>query len=82
MMCDFRDPKVFGSGRRLFFCVLAVRNAERRGEIIMFQSFNLFDWTFHSSIYQSKFDENMMLECPDLFRVDGKDVLIFFRYAM
>ncbi|WP_165350698.1 glycoside hydrolase family 32 protein [Ectobacillus funiculus] len=76
MMCDFRDPKVLEVDG-VYFCVLAVRNAERRGEIIMFQSLNLFDWTFYSSIYQSKFDENMMLECPDLFRVDGKDVLIF-----
>ncbi len=76
MMCDFRDPKVLEADG-VYYCVLAVRNAERRGEIIMFQSLNLLDWTFHSSIYQSKFEENMMLECPDLFRIDEKDVLIF-----
>lgn len=76
MMCDFRDPKVLESDG-VYYCVLAVRNAERRGEIIMFKSLNLFDWTFHSSIYQSKFEENMMLECPDLFCIDNKDILIF-----
>ncbi len=76
LICDFRDPKVMEVDG-VYYCVLSVRNAQRRGENIMFKSKDLLEWTFHSSIYQSKFEENTLLECPDLFRIDGKDVLLF-----
>ena len=76
LICDFRDPKVLERDG-VYYCVLAVRNAKRRGEIIMFQSNDLLQWSFHSSIFQMSFEENTLLECPDLFHLDGKDVLIF-----
>jgi len=76
MLCDFRDPKVWKE-KDSYYCVLAVRNERRRGEIIMFESKDLIEWRFHSSIYQTAEDQNMLLECPDLFHLDGKDVLIF-----
>ncbi|GIN74212.1 glycosyl hydrolase [Bacillus sp. J14TS2] len=76
MICDFRDPNVIEIDG-VYYCVLAVRNKDRRGEIIMYKSANLVDWTFHSSLYQTKYEENIMLECPDLFQIDGKDVLTF-----
>ncbi|RSK25935.1 glycoside hydrolase family 32 protein [Bacillus sp. HMF5848] len=73
---DFRDPKVFQIGD-LYYCVLAVRNADRRGEIVLYKSSDLYKWSFYTSIYQSKLNDNVMTECPDMFRIDGKDVLIF-----
>ena len=76
LICDFRDPKVL-EVNDVYYCVLSVRNSKRRGEIIMFESTDLVDWTFHSSIYQTKVEENTLLECPDLFRIDNKDVFIF-----
>jgi len=76
LICDFRDPKIVEADG-VYYCVLSVRNTQRRGEIIMFKSEDLLEWTFHSSIYQSKFEENTLLECPDLFRIDDKDVLLF-----
>lgn len=76
MICDFRDPKVIEVDG-VYYCVLSVRNSKRRGEIIMFKSDDLLEWTFHSSIYQSAFDDNTLLECPDLFRIDEKDILLF-----
>ncbi|WP_409292747.1 glycoside hydrolase family 32 protein [Peribacillus sp. SCS-37] len=76
LICDFRDPKILEVDG-VYYCILAVRNKQRRGEIIMFKSINLFDWTFHSSIYQPQFDDNTLLECPDLFRINDKDVLLF-----
>lgn len=75
-ICDFRDPKVFEKDGK-YYAVLAVRNKKRRGEIILFSSDDLLTWEFHSSIYQSKDEENILLECPDLFSIDGKDVLLF-----
>ncbi|OES45887.1 glycoside hydrolase family 32 protein [Domibacillus iocasae] len=76
LICDFRDPKVMEVDG-VYYCVLSVRNKERRGEIIMFKSNDLLEWHFHSSIYQSKFEENTLLECPDLFSINGRDVLLF-----
>ena len=75
-ICDFRDPKVFERNGR-YYCVVAVRNEARRGEIVMFVSSDLLSWTFHSSILQANHDDNIMLECPDFFTIDGKDVLLF-----
>lgn len=76
MICDFRDPKVWEHNDS-YYCVLAVRNEKRRGEIIMFKSEDLVSWRFHASIYQTAEEQNMLLECPDFFHLDGKDVLIF-----
>lgn len=76
LICDFRDPKVL-EVNGVYYCVLSVRNLQRRGEIIMFKSNDLLEWHFHSSIYQSKFEDNTLLECPDLFYLDGRAILLF-----
>lgn len=73
---DFRDPKVLKKNG-IYYVVIAVKNLENRGEIMLYKSSNLIEWSFVSSIYQSKYEENMMIECPDLFTIDGKDVIIF-----
>lgn len=77
MLCDFRDPKVWREADGVYYCVLAVRNEKRRGEIVMFRSEDLVRWQFHSSVYRTEEAQNMLLECPDFFHLDGKDVLIF-----
>lgn len=76
MICDFRDPKVWEKNG-VYYCVLIVRNSQRRGEILMFKSHDLIDWMFDSSIYKTNYEDHTLLECPDFFHVDGKDVLIF-----
>lgn len=76
LICDFRDPKVW-EVNGTYYCVIVVRNAQRRGEILMFKSDDLVQWSFASSIYEVKFEENTLLECPDFFHLDGKDVLFF-----
>lgn len=76
LVCDFRDPKVFEMNGT-YYCVLAVRNAERRGEILMFSSKDLLEWSFHAAIYRAKSEDNILFECPDLFRIGNKDVLLF-----
>lgn len=76
LICDFRDPKVWQEGNR-YYCVLASRNKDRRGEILMFVSDDLLQWSFHSSILKTKYEEHTLLECPDYFQVDGKDVMLY-----
>lgn len=72
---DFRDPKVFEKNG-IFYMVAAVKNNINRGEILLYKSENLKSWNFVSSIFKTNPENNSMIECPDIFTIDGKDVLI------
>ena len=72
---DFRDPKVFEKNG-IFYMVVASKNNLNRGEVLLYKSENLKKWEFVSSIYKTRTEDNLMIECPDLFSIDGKDVLI------
>lgn len=76
MKSDFRDPKVIEKDG-VYYVVLVAKNNEGRGEILLYKSIDLIKWDYISAIYKSKYEENMMFECPDLFTIDGKDVIIF-----
>lgn len=73
---EFRDPKVIKKDGT-YYVVLVAKNEQGRGDVLLYKSFDLIKWEYISAIYQTKFEENRMLECPDLFTLDGKDVLIF-----
>lgn len=73
---DFRDPKLIEKDG-IYYVVIAVKNFEERGEILLYKSKDLYKWDFVSSIYQSKHEENMMIECPDLFTIEDKEIIIF-----
>ncbi len=72
---DFRDPKVFRLGEK-YYCVLAVRNEEKRGSILLYKSDDMVEWIFVGDIYRRDATDNTMFECPDLFRLGDKDVLV------
>ncbi|MDL2250593.1 glycoside hydrolase family 32 protein [Lachnospiraceae bacterium OttesenSCG-928-J05] len=72
---DFRDPKVF---RRedYYYTVVAAKTADNRGQILLFRSEDLLEWKFYSVLLEGEAHQGIMWECPDLFRLDGEDVLI------
>lgn len=72
---EFRDPKVFQRGES-YFTVVATKTENERGRILMFQSKDLLNWTFYSVVLEGEAHQGIMWECPDLFYLDGKDVLI------
>lgn len=72
---DFRDPKVYMK-HDIYYAVTAARNAENRGSILLYKSENLECWEFVSEIYRRPAEENTLFECPDLFTVNGKDILL------
>lgn len=72
---DFRDPKVFKKGT-VYYSVIASKTADERGQILLFQSEDLLNWTFKSVLLEGKTHQGIMWECPDLFHLDGKDVLL------
>ena len=72
---DFRDPKIWREGDS-FFAVAGDRAADGTGTILLFESKDLLHWEFRSVVAASKGRYGRMWECPDLFQLDGKHVLI------
>lgn len=76
MKADFRDPKVIEKNG-IYYVVLVAKNEEGRGDILFYKSLDLIKWDYVSIIYKSRYEENMMFECPDLFTLNGKEIIIF-----
>ncbi|WP_342387474.1 glycoside hydrolase family 32 protein [Salinicoccus bachuensis] len=76
---DFRDPKVWRENGD-WLMIIGAQNEAGQGEAVLARSENLVDWTFIGPIAGSGRnglgDFGYMWECPDLFRLDGQDVLI------
>lgn len=75
----FRDPKVLQQDSR-WYMVLGAQTVEGKGEAVLYSSSNLLDWNLEGTLAGSgKFglgDFGYMWECPDLFTLNGQDVLL------
>lgn len=69
----FRDPKVWKKDE-IYYMVVGAKELGK-GKILLYKSEDLKDWEVLSKI--KKDDFGFMWECPDMFSLDGKDVLIF-----
>jgi len=72
----FRDPKVWKRGDE-YYCVVGSRTREHVGQIALYRSKDLKTWTFVSLPAIGRDNAGFMWECPDLFRLDGRDVLVY-----
>lgn len=72
---DFRDPKIIQKGD-VYYSLIASRAKDGGGQILLYQSTDLLDWKFVSVLIEGEKDNFQMWECPDLFELGGKDVLI------
>ncbi|UOQ45236.1 sucrose-6-phosphate hydrolase [Halobacillus salinarum] len=75
----FRDPKVWKRGDH-WYMIVGAQTEDLQGKVVLFQSENLMDWVFLGKIAGSG-EHNLgefgyMWECPDLFDIDGEDILI------
>ena len=73
---DFRDPKI---GRRPdggFACIVGNRSDDESGAILLFESEDAIHWRFRSILERSGNEYGKMWECPDLFELDGRHVLL------
>ena len=69
-----RDPKIFKKNEK-YYMVLGARDVEGVGMILLYESTDLKNWTYKNRITTpQKF--GYMWECPDLFEVDGQEILI------
>jgi beta-fructofuranosidase len=71
----FRDPKIWKSEDK-FYAVAGNLTADDSGAVFLFESDDALQWRFVSEVAASEYRIGRMWECPDLFRLDGKDVLI------
>jgi beta-fructofuranosidase len=70
----FRDPKVWRHEGQ-WYMVLGTKK-QGRGKVLLYRSENLLDWTYVSVLVESDGSMGHMFECPDLFTIDGCDILV------
>ncbi len=73
---DFRDPKAWMAEDGTFRMVVANRQKERQGSILLLSSPDGLEWSFRGEIDASRGEYGRMWECPDFFPLDGKQVLL------
>ncbi|GFP74133.1 Sucrose-6-phosphate hydrolase [Clostridium fungisolvens] len=75
----FRDPKVWKENE-LFYMVLGAQTDDLEGRVLLYKSEDLSDWDLVGVVSGSNINGNnamgYMWECPDLFSIGDKDVLI------
>ncbi len=73
--CDFRDPKLLqcADGWR---AVVANDQVGEGGRMLMYHSDDLANWHLERVVAENKNRLGLMWECPDLFTLDGHEVLL------
>ena len=76
---DFRDPKIFKHDD-LYYSVIGSRQINNFGQVLLFSSANLMDWEYVGPVIQGSINSiyklGYMFECPDIFELNGIDVLL------
>ena len=72
---EFRDPKVFLRGG-VYYALLGSRTASGEGQILLYRSRDLLEWEFVNVVRRDRLTTRGIYECPDLFELGGKDVML------
>lgn len=73
---DFRDPKILRRNG-VYYSLIGSRNTDGSGQLLLYESKNLIDWTYHSAPFKSNNTLGSMWECPDMVTLSGKDIVLF-----
>lgn len=73
---DFRDPKILRTADGTYLCFAGCRAADGSGDILVFESPDALHWNFRNTLFRSRNRIGKMWECPDVFTLDGKTVLL------
>lgn len=76
-IADFRDPKLLKHGDTYYSILASTKPSIREGQILIYQSKDLLNWSFKSILLDQCPELGRIAECPDLFSLDNKDLLIF-----
>jgi beta-fructofuranosidase len=76
---DFRDPKIWEEDG-VYYAVVGSRQINGFGQVLLFSSLDLKDWTYVGPLIQGSqqtiYTLGYMFECPDVFSLGDNDVLI------
>ncbi|WP_185806790.1 glycoside hydrolase family 32 protein [Bacillus salinus] len=72
---DFRDPKVW-MHHETFYMVVGAKSVNDEGHVLFFQSSDGLKWDYLNNLSLGR-EYGTVWECPDLFELDGKHVLMF-----
>ena len=72
---DFRDPKIWREDG-CYYAVAANRASDGSGCVLLYRSQDALHWEYVSKVASSDNQYGTMWECPDLFPLDGKHVLL------
>lgn len=73
-LLHFRDPKVWKMGDT-WQMIFGASSKENRGQVWLYTSKDMHDWTFERIVFQDPDPNVFMLECPDMFPLGDKWVL-------
>ncbi len=73
---DFRDPKIWRRDDGTYACVIGNRPEDGSGQILLYVSGDGIHWDFKSVLASNHNRFGKMWECPDIFELDGKWVLL------
>ncbi len=76
-----RDPKVWAHNGK-YYAVLGSKTNDNTGQVLLYCSDNLIKWKFISVMAKGEGNFGFMWECPDLFELNGKEVLIISPQGM
>lgn len=72
---DFRDPKVlFVEG--YYYMLVGSNDTKDNGQVLLYKSKDIFNWEFVNNLVKGNENTGINWECPDLFSLQGKDILI------
>ncbi|RBW70936.1 glycoside hydrolase family 32 protein [Bacillus taeanensis] len=71
----FRDPKVW-KYQDFYYTVLGSKTKQNTGQVLLYRSADLLKWEFVNVMAKGEGNFGFMWECPDLFLLDGQDVLV------
>ena len=76
MSCHVRDPKVWEEDG-IYYMVLGARTRDDKGCILLYKSKDLYNWELHSIPAGEEEKMGYMWECPDIFKLNNKEVFMF-----
>lgn len=71
----FRDPKIWREGDT-FYSVIVNKTPDGSGSVLLYEGPDGLNWKLNGIISRCNNRYGRMWECPDLFHLDGKDVLL------
>lgn len=71
----FRDPKVFQGKDKNYYMVIGGQQKSGKGALALCSSGDGRNWKYRHMLAMS--EQYEMIECPDLFELDGRNVLLY-----